>query len=73
MTYFLCVCINISKCRIYVLGLLLKSVQDNFAYEPGSLLLKKFIGYTVIKEWKPKQTYKNRNKKKIALFIVIAF
>lgn len=50
MTYFLCVCINTGKCRIYVLGLLLKSVRDSLAYEPGSLALKKFIGYTVIKE-----------------------
>lgn len=46
--------------------MLLTSVQDSLVYEPGPRLLKKFIGYTVIKEWKPKQTYKNRNKKKIA-------
>lgn len=47
MSYFLGVCVNIGKCRIYML---LMSVQDSLAYEPGSRLLKKFIGYTVIKE-----------------------
>lgn len=54
MSYFLCVCINIGKCRVHMLRRWLKPVQVSSAYELGSLLLKKFVGRTVIKERKPK-------------------